>query len=43
MNPLYKRGNISSVETFKELISTVDWILINQTLNPTDSYNIFIN
>ena len=32
----------NSVEEFKELMSTVDWNLISQTLNPNDSYNIFI-
>ena len=28
-------------EKFKELINTVDWNLVTQTLNPNDSYNIF--
>ena len=32
----------SSVEKFKELMSTVDWNLITQTLNPNNSFNIFI-
>ena len=30
--------NQESVEKFKELISTVDWNLITQTLNPDYSY-----
>ena len=32
----------SNVEKFKELMNTVDWNLITQTLNPNDSYSIFI-
>ena len=32
----------SSVEKFKELMNTVDWNLITQTLKPNDSYSIFI-
>ena len=33
----------SSVEKIKELISTVDWNLITQTLNLNSSSNIFID
>ena len=32
----------SNVEKFKEHMNTVDWNLITQTLNPNDSYSIFI-
>ena len=32
----------SKLEKFKELMNTVDWNLITQTLNPNDSYSIFI-
>ena len=32
----------SNVEKFKELMNTVDWTLITRTLNPNDSYRIFI-
>ena len=32
----------SNVEKFKELTNTADWSLITQTLNPNDSYSIFI-
>ena len=32
----------SNVKKFKELMNTVDWNLITQTLNPNDSYCIFI-
>ena len=32
----------SNVEKFKELMNTVDWNLITQTLNANDSYSIFI-
>ena len=32
----------SNVNNFKELMNTVDWNLITQTLNPNDSYCIFI-
>ena len=32
----------SNVEKFKELMNTVDWSLITQTLNPNDPYSIFI-
>ena len=32
----------SNVKKFKELMNTVDWDLITQTLNPSDSYCIFI-
>ena len=31
-----------NVKKFKELMNTVDWNLITQTLNPNDSYCIFI-
>ena len=31
----------SNVEKFKELMNTVDWNLITQTLNTNDSYSIF--
>ena len=32
----------NNVEKFKELMNTVDWNLVTQTLNPNDSYSIFI-
>ena len=32
----------SNVEKFKELMNTVDWTLITRTLNPNDSYRIFV-
>ena len=32
----------SNVEKFKELINTVDWNLVTQTLNPNNSNSIFI-
>ena len=32
----------SNVKKFKELMNTVDWTLITRTLNPNDSYRIFI-
>ena len=32
----------SSVEKFKELMSTADWNLITQTLNPNNSFNILL-
>ena len=33
----------NSVEKFKEHLSTVDWNLITQILNPNNLYNIFID
>ena len=32
----------SNVQKFKELMNTVDWNSVTQTLNPNDSYSIFI-
>ena len=32
----------SNVERFKELMNTIAWNLITQTLNPNESYSIFI-
>ena len=43
-NEYFLRRDISesNVKKFKELMNTVDWNLITQTLNPNDSYCIFI-
>ena len=43
-NEYFPRRDISesNVKKFKELMNTVDWNLITQTLNPNDSYCIFI-
>ena len=39
---LWRDIDESNVEKFKELMKTVDWDLITQTLNPKDSSSIFI-
>ena len=43
-NEYFLRRDISesNVKKFKELMNTEDWNLITQTLNPNDSYCIFI-
>ena len=43
-NEYFLRRDISenNVKKFKALMNTVDWNLITQTLNPNDSYCIFI-